>query len=258
VGICTDDPNGNTIIIVIQGCIDIICVPVDVPVVIYNPCLDPAIYTIVPIIIPTTECTLYTDCEIMYPDWQIIASSQVVIDICGSLTYSYTTNVSINISIDINISNNIVIYCDDPSTIGTSIEINITVDLSIYTGCSGCGGGATGVIIIVTPCVTPSLTVGISLDINFNFNGAVTWTAPPVTVIPPTCTGMIIYSCDYVSGPYNGPYDLCNWVTSQTCPTGQVWSTDACMCLSELYCAQWCGAGLQLDPRVGCDCIPQT
>lgn len=57
--ICGSDPSGNTVIIVIQGCLGVVCSPVDVPVTIYNPCLDEDLFTIMPVPVPQIQYTLF-------------------------------------------------------------------------------------------------------------------------------------------------------------------------------------------------------
>jgi hypothetical protein len=46
VDICTGDPSGNVVIIIVTGCLGDICTPVEVPITIYNPCLDPNYFAI--------------------------------------------------------------------------------------------------------------------------------------------------------------------------------------------------------------------
>jgi hypothetical protein len=191
-GCCGDTPDGNTIIIVIQGCIGVICEPVEVPVIIYNPCFDINLFMIQSIAIPDFDCVLYTDCV-----WQhnpfVVISTQAVIDVCGEINYS--VDIDIDINIDINLSydittHTIIFYCEDMSLIDLTFEYTISVSMVLYSDCSvciGCCTGSTGIITIITPCLNPVITIGVVIDIDFTFNGPTIWNPPPCTVDPPIC-----------------------------------------------------------------------
>lgn len=44
--ICGTDANGETYVIIVTGCLGVVCEPVECEIVIYNPCLDPDYLTI--------------------------------------------------------------------------------------------------------------------------------------------------------------------------------------------------------------------
>jgi hypothetical protein len=259
--ICGSDPGGTTYIIIIDGCIGGICSPVECEVIIYNPCLDASLFLVTPIQVPDFECVLYDHgCQFQHESFFVNTSITAAYDICGPLIYTIDAgdlNIFIEYDVELHI---IVIYCEDMSLVVTgSFTYTITVSLSMHPTCGGCWGHSTGTIVILSPCIGPQLTVGLNINIDFSFNGPSSWTPPPLSVVPSVCFPHITYVCNYVSGPYTGPIDLCNWTSGPTqCPEGTYWSTDACMCLAEIQCAMMCQPGQQLDPRYGCDCIPQT
>jgi hypothetical protein len=68
-------------------------------------------------------------------------------------------------------------------------------------------------IVVVNPCLNPTIEIGIVINIDFSFNGPSIWNPPPCNVIPPVCQDQIIYICTYIGGPYTGPMDLCTYVS---------------------------------------------
>jgi hypothetical protein len=50
------------------------------------------------------------------------------------------------------------------------------------------------------------------VNVSFDFTGPAVWTPPPCTVTPPSCYPEIVYTCVYISGPYTGYLDLCNFI----------------------------------------------
>lgn len=62
VDICGDGPDGNTVVIVVSGCIGTVCADIDVDVIVYNPCFDPNYYSIMPVPEPDHECTINMSC----------------------------------------------------------------------------------------------------------------------------------------------------------------------------------------------------
>jgi hypothetical protein len=127
-GCCGDTPDGNVIIVVVTGCLDInICVDVDVPVTIYNPCLDINIFQLVPITIPDHECTIFGDpCEMPHQAFEIIAESEIIIEIC--LVIYTADGGDIDIFIEYNVDLHIVIfYCEDMDLVDQTFTITITV-----------------------------------------------------------------------------------------------------------------------------------
>jgi hypothetical protein len=214
--------------------------------------------------VPDLSCTVYGNgCTWDHNDFIVVSTSTTIISICGTLSYNvdvgiYNPYITYDPTLHI-----IIFYCEDMSLVGQSFTytINVTIDINIDIDCSvcvACCGSSTGTVIVTSPCTNVDIELGIVTNIDFFYLGAVTWTPPPMVLTPAYCQGSLIFYCDYLSGPYSGPYDLCDWMTYQMCPPGQYWSDVACMCLAEIQCAMMCQPGQQLDPRYGCDCIPQT
>lgn len=88
----------------------------------------------------------------------------------------------------------------------------VNVYLTMYPSCSGCYQQSSGTIIVVSPCLGPQITVGINIDIDFDFTGPVIWTPPPLTTVPTSCIPQIVYHCNFISGPYTGGYNMCGFV----------------------------------------------
>jgi hypothetical protein len=212
---CNDDPNGNVFIIVIDGCLGDICEPVDCEIVIYNPCLDIDFYLINPLPIPDFTCELYDHtCIWTHPHFEVVATVEMI-EMCGTLTYTIDAGELTAYIVYVETTLTISIYVEDLSlAVVSSFSYSITVTLTNYVNCGGCGGTSTGVIIIVSPCTTPSINVGIVININFDFDLSLptTWTYPPCTVTPPICYPQAYYTCLYLNGPYVGTLDLCNLI----------------------------------------------
>jgi hypothetical protein len=215
--ICSDDNNSVTVIIVIQGCLGVVCSEIDVPVIIYNPCVDIDFFGLMPVTIPDHHCELYDiHCNWMHNDFSIVASNQAIMDMCNIV---YTINVDIDIEIYITydaVNHIVVFYCEDTTLIDLTFSYTITVNVVGVEGqcgvCVGCCVSTTGIIIVDSPCLYPTISIGIVINISFDFGGPISWTAPPVTVLPVVCTDLIVYTCTYLYGPYTGPLDLCNLI----------------------------------------------
>jgi hypothetical protein len=213
-GICVDSPNGNVIIIVLQGCLDLVCVPIDVPVIIYNPCLDPDMFQLIPVPLPQIDLELFTEITVSWSGFTVI-STTTIIEICGELVYTINTEVGISITYDVDLQI-LIIYCTDMSLV-VSGSITYTIDVTIvgYTDClcDWCCGTGTGIIIIVDPCLTCTIGTGVTTNISITITYGVTGTfyVPTLTVIPEPCVVLVVYTCAYISGPYNGSINMCSF-----------------------------------------------
>jgi hypothetical protein len=218
IDICGNTPDGNVIIIVITGCIDInICVDVDVPVTIYNPCLDINFFFITTVVVPDFTCSIHTGtpCIFEHDPFMITAQTQVIFEMCLVVYTIDAGDLSIYITYDVDL-HIIIIDCDDMGLVGVDFTYTITVTIAgvdLDCGlCGGCCGSSSGTIIIVSPCLGPVINIGITIGIDFNFNGPSIWNPPPCTVNPPVCYDYIIYTCVYVNGPYSGTLlDTCDY-----------------------------------------------
>jgi hypothetical protein len=213
VDFCGDSPDGNVIVIIIQGCIDIICNEVPIDVIVHNPCIDITLFMIQPVIVPDLTCTLYDPCTWEHSPFDIIATT-VVIEVCGTITYEVDVGIYsayITYDVDLHI---VIFYCEDMSLVNTSITYTINVYLAAWPSCGGCGGSSSGTIIIVSPCIEPVITIGIVVNIDFSFNGPATWTFPASIIVPTSCYWEAVFTCDYVSGPYTGFLNLCGVIMS--------------------------------------------
>lgn len=208
--ICTQNPGGTTVIIVIQGCLGTVCVPIDVPVVIYNPCLDPNYFTIQPVALPEIQYVLYqTGVSVSHQPFPVNATPDLI-NICGSLVYTITCDLDVYITYDVT-THVIIIYCEDMDLIATgTFEYTITVSLSIYTSVTVSSGGT---IIILDPCEEANcqMTTSEVQDITIDYGNSVTFNFPTLTVEPTVCGTDIVYTCQFIQGPYMGGMNLCNF-----------------------------------------------
>jgi hypothetical protein len=86
---CGNTPAGNTIIVVVVGCITIdVCSEVDVPITIYNPCTDPAYVSIIGSLIPDFTYTPYQEGCFSHPPFTVSVEIEMLIEICGPLVYT--------------------------------------------------------------------------------------------------------------------------------------------------------------------------
>jgi hypothetical protein len=207
VDICVDDPNGSVHVIVIQGCLGTSCIDIDVDVIIYNPCLDPDQYQILPVPMTDINYVLFETGVFTHAPFQVIGT-QAIIDICGALIY--TIDCDLNVYIDYNPTTHIIIiYCDDMTTLQQgSYDFTITVNISIYVSVTVSSGGT---IVIVDPCLSAVLEIAVPTHIIVAYGDLGTFTMPQVTVTPGTCGTQVIFTCAYVSGPYVGSQNLCSF-----------------------------------------------
>lgn len=214
VDICTEDPNGNTIIIIVDGCLGSICTEIEIEIIVYNPCLDSSLVTIVPGLVPDISYTIYEDTCWQHEVFVIDASVEAIVEICGQLVYSYELSFQYTFITYDPSSYTICINTDDMTLIDISITYTINVVFDLYPDCNNCGSGGSGTVIIISPCVNPFINVGVALNVDFDFTGPAVFTPPVVVVNPSVCQPYVIYSCAYVTGPYSGTLDLCNYVST--------------------------------------------
>lgn len=216
--LCEDDRNSITVVIVIQGCLGVVCSDIEVPVIVYNPCLDVNFFGIMPTSVPDITCDLYGEgCTWEHQTFIIISSSTTIFDMCQVAYTIDAGDLDIYISYDVDL-HIIIFYCEDMDLlVNVNYSYTITVSVNGLTGqcgiCAGCCGSSTGIITIGNPCLTPVITIGVVINIDFSFNGPTTWNPPPCVVTPPVCYQYLTYTCTYFSGPYTGPIDLCNFVS---------------------------------------------
>lgn len=165
---------------------------------------------------PDIECVIGDEpCTWVHDPFPVVAT-QAVIDICGSLSYQIDAG-SLSIYISYSVTQHIIIFqCNSMAIVNQSFSYTISVYLTEYPDCSVCAGccaSVTSTIIIVSPCHTPQINVGVIVNIDFDFSGPTVWNPPPCAVTPPVCAPQIIYTCTYVSGPYTGGLDLCNYAS---------------------------------------------
>jgi hypothetical protein len=221
-GLCPDSPDGETHVIIIEGCLGDICEPIECEIVIYNPCLNPDLYTIMPVDIPQIQYTLFQDGVYHHDPFTVDASEQMIA-MCGGLTYVVECNdLEIFITYDVEL-HVISIYCDDMDllSLGT-VTYSINVFLTEYPvscgACVGCCGSSTNTIVIVDPCLSCQITPDDPTNILVVYGNVGTFYYPTVTVDPPICEGgSVHYTCAYVEGPYpvNGGINLCNFDLNQ-------------------------------------------
>jgi hypothetical protein len=191
IDICGTTPDGNVIIIVIEGCIDTTCVPVEVPVTVINICFDINFFTIIPVTVPDIECPVFDNgCSWTHEDFILQATTQVIFEMCVVVYTVDAGDVDIYITYDIDL-HVLIFYCEDMSLIDSSFTYTIIVTIDGFDGdcnyCGGCCHGSTGTIVIIDPCINPVIEIGIVIDIDFSFNGPSIWNPPPCNVIPPVC-----------------------------------------------------------------------
>lgn len=206
---CVDNPTGSVYVIVIEGCLGTICVPVDCEVVIHNPCLDPDYYQIMPIDLETINYTPFQTGQFTHPLFPI-QGTQHMIDLCGDVIYSvdFSAGFGIYVSYDVDL-HIIIITCDDYSVVPVgSYTYTVTVTLNIYTSVTVSSGGT---IIIVDPCQTCVLVAGTAINLSIIYEQTATFTFPSLTVTPAPCVVQAVYSCEYLQGPYSGPLNLCGF-----------------------------------------------
>jgi hypothetical protein len=211
-GLCGTDPNGVTVIIIIEGCLGVICTPIDVPVVVFNPCLDEEFFQIQPINVPDIHYTLYESSQFTHESF-IMIGEQSIIQMC-IVIYTFDCpqlNVYIQYDWDLHI---IVIYSDNWGLVSTgSFTYTITVTVSGLANncgtCVACCVSSTGTIVIVSPCVTPIIVVGVVINIDIDYMSPATFNYPPIVTTPSICINEAVFTCVYVSGPYNENLDLC-------------------------------------------------
>jgi hypothetical protein len=73
--LCAQEGDSTTIVVVIEGCLGTVCCEVEVPVVIYNPCLDINFFGIMPVTVPDIECELYGSCTWEHQTFIIIGTT---------------------------------------------------------------------------------------------------------------------------------------------------------------------------------------
>jgi hypothetical protein len=190
-GCCDGGSDGSTIIIIINGCLGVVCAPVEIPVVVIFPCFDVSLYYIQPMPIPDFSCVLLENCVWTHDSFIIVSQSTEISNLCGGMSYSIDVDISIGIYISYDIDLHIMtLYCDDMGLVDMSFTYTIVVVLTDYSDCSicvGCCGSISGTITIVNPCLNPTIEIGIVINIDFDFNGSVVWNPPPCTVDPPIC-----------------------------------------------------------------------
>jgi hypothetical protein len=86
---------------------------------------------------------------------------------------------------------------------------SVTCELALYPGFGSVT--AVGTISIVDPCVNPtSLVVGTAQYADSDYTSAAVFVFPVTQVVPQMCIIHAVYTCVYVTGPYQGLLDLCD------------------------------------------------
>lgn len=139
----------------------------------------------------------------------VIAPTQAMIDLCGGsavgtgVTYTMTTDV---------VPADVVTY--DPSLMRITVS---TEDMSLasfgnlstititgaLTSEPSLTASVTASLDLQTPCNMPTITPQVVTNCDTNYDYPANWKFPITIVDPPVCTQKS-FTCEYVSGPYQG------------------------------------------------------
>lgn len=154
------------------------------------------------------------EAEFTHSPFQALYLDSGVESICGDHTYTIDAGVLTQYITYISVTNTIIINASDMSLLTTG-TFQYTISVSI-TGlgscqCTGCCSTATGIIVIIDPCLSASLMVGTAANIIVGYGSVGTFTFPSLVSVPNVCVPTVVFSCVYKTGEYSGTIDLCDF-----------------------------------------------
>lgn len=205
VDLCGSSPDGITYEVTIMVQLHTTISYVYMDIVLINPCTSMVMTMDLPIIAPFQYILGATIAN----TWQHQTILSGTPAMCGPLTYTANLGALASV-VTYNMATRTFMISTDNSALLANSPYTYTVT-SAFLNYPGYGQKtAQGTITLIDACLEPAVfQVGIPINADSDYITPAIFTFPTTTVVPVICLDIAVYSCTYVSGPYQGQLDLC-------------------------------------------------